>query len=137
MSKQHVILPRNAFIERCNRFNHSIACIGKTFGNSSPYDFVALNISFSGLLLASAEALPFRIHSILELEVDPQKQIIHHRIDMITKVVRLAPEQTHIFPKYTYFLGLKIIEISIDSLKNWDLFLQSLGDTSHLETHLG
>lgn len=99
-----------------------------TFGTKNPYILFVENLSRSGLLvgLVTSETLPFRVTTLLDMVIDPKKEILTMPVRASGKVVRRVDEELPQAGKKAVRLGIVIVEIDPRDEAVWAVAIQSL-----------
>ncbi len=128
--------PIRQFRERSSRIHDTINFDVCTFGTTEVFKLGTVNISYTGLLLASQSLLPYQLKTIVELKTTVHLEGVQHDIDFIGKIVRLAKGNSTGLQKYTAMFdldsriisvfGIAIIDINEDKLQIWKHYVDSI-----------
>lgn len=125
------------YIDRAPRFLKALQIKGSTFGCKDPYDLMAINISYSGLLVGSLATLPFQLRTLLELDIGLVWEGAPQQIQCLAKVVRSVKGDSQALAEYnssfddqqekfSSVYGMQIREISDNGLRLWKKFIDSI-----------
>lgn len=116
-------------VKRDERYSNNVYINASTFGTNKKYKLVTINLSHTGFLVASFEYVPFAMNTLLELEIDPNGDILSHPINCIGKVVRMVKGESAGLKEYIEsfaeheelksIFGVQISEISQDDRVEW------------------
>lgn len=108
----------------------------KTFGTRSPYHLRIENLSRSGLLIAttSAEVLPFRVNTLVDLRIDPEGRAFRTPIEAAGKVVRRTGDGAPGKPENTTRLGIALVDMGTAQSAAWNAALDQLESPQGIAT---
>lgn len=121
--------------DRAPRYDNHIE-IAASCNQVNFHSFYSLNISSSGLLIATNHPVPFKKGDILEIVIDPWKEILDSAISCNARVARLAKTGSKGLDKYLQLLGespdiQSIFGIIFENMsepyqKIWDKYVDSV-----------
>lgn len=124
------------FRERSSRIHDTITFDVCTFGTTEIFRLSTINISYTGLLLASQSLLPYQLKTIVELKTQIALEDQTHQVEFLGKIVRLAKGNSAGLQKYTAMFdldsriisvfGIAIIDMAEESLRVWKHYVDSI-----------
>lgn len=93
--------------KRSPRFNTKINMVVTRDGDSTNYDFFTLNISLTGMLIASKnqELLTFKKGDSISIVIDPWHEMLSQSISCDVRVARVANGDSKGLQKYLSHMG--------------------------------
>lgn len=125
--------------ERAFRFPAHLVVSVSTFGTKDIYRLETINISYTGLLLASIQLLPYQVKTIIEMTTELELRGERHTLSFIGKISRMAKghssglqqytENFNLGDQYQSVFGVSIIEISEKNAILWRDFVDNIQAT--------
>lgn len=102
----------------------------RTIGTGTQYTLMTNDLSRSGLLLSwrhRVNGVPFRENTLIEMVIDPDKQLLSEPVECIGKVVRKVVQKAE--GREVHF-GIRIVQIENNDMNEWENCIDYLS-TNH------
>lgn len=120
-------LPNGQIFVRAARFQPSkpLQLIAKTFGMPSKYDFSIENASKSGILMSEiSEPAPFKVNTLLEIVIDPERALFSEPLSCLAKVVRVISAAASPYGKNSF--AVRMLENELAFCRVWATYVDEL-----------